>query len=321
MLTAVSRDIGFPFMSSSFLILISAFFGACETALIRSIGTTHDFFELMTAQYLGVSILCALWMLKTRTSFFSPCWRLQLTRGCTGLCASVSAIILAQEILVCAAQCMLYTSPFFILLIMRLMNRERSVGFLTLLAVLAVGFGGAILVLDPTAEGITMRHLILGGLLGLAAACSTLLLRAVGHRKEPVVRTTFYLSTFCFIAGIIGGFFYHDAGSPLLCTEPKVLLVGLFVLIVQLCRAGGWKYGNWFVNSVFYFSGIPFAAILGWILFDEGLGIEAVLGIALIIAASAAATVIERRKSVKKDAPAAAGKRSREVSPVPAANR
>lgn len=45
-------------MSSSLLILLSAFFGACETALIRSIGTTHDFLELMTAQYLGVSLLC-----------------------------------------------------------------------------------------------------------------------------------------------------------------------------------------------------------------------------------------------------------------------
>ena len=55
-------------MSSSVLILLSAFFGACETALIRSIGTTHDFLELMTAQYLGVSALCTFWMLKTRTS-------------------------------------------------------------------------------------------------------------------------------------------------------------------------------------------------------------------------------------------------------------
>ena len=83
-------------MSSSLLILLSAFFGACETALIRSIGTTHDFLELMTAQYLGVSILCTFWMIRTRTPFLAPCWRLHLARGCTGLCASVSAIILAQ---------------------------------------------------------------------------------------------------------------------------------------------------------------------------------------------------------------------------------
>ena len=120
-------------MSSSLLILLSAFFGACETALIRSIGTTHDFLELMTAQYLGVSLLCTFWMLKTRTPFLTSCWRLHLARGCTGLCASVSAIILAQEIPVCSAECMLYTSPFFILLIMRVMKQESRVSFLTLI--------------------------------------------------------------------------------------------------------------------------------------------------------------------------------------------
>lgn len=292
-------------MSSSLLILLSAFFGACETALIRSIGTTHDFLELMTAQYLGVSLLCTFWMLKTRTSFFSSCWRLHLTRGCTGLCASVSAIILAQEIPVCSAECMLYTSPFFILLIMWMMKWDRKVSFLTLAAILTVGFGGCILALNPTADGMTIRHLILGGILGLAAACSTLLLRAVGNRGEPVVRTTFYLSTFCFAAGIIGGLFYRGGADGLICTEPKVLLIGLIVLIVQLCRAGGWKYGNWFVNSVFYFSGIPFAAMLGFLLFGEKVGAEALIGVVLIIGASAAATMLERART-KKSASSAA---------------
>lgn len=292
-------------MSSSVLILLSAFFGACETALIRSIGTTHDFLELMTAQYLGVSALCTFWMLKTRTPFLTSCWRLHLTRGCTGLCASVSAIILAQEIPVCAAECMLYTSPFFILLIMWVMKWDRKVSFLTLAAILAVGFGGSILALNPTADGLTLRHLILGGILGLAAACTTLLLRAVGKREEPVVRTTFYLSTFCFLAGVAGGYFYRGEVDGLICTEPKVLLIGLLVLIVQLCRAGGWKYGNWFVNSVFYFSGIPFAALLGLVFFNESLSAEAFIGIVLIIGASAAATMIERRRTQKNTSSAA----------------
>ncbi|KAB7656318.1 DMT family transporter [Sutterella seckii] len=286
-------------MSSSLLILLSAFFGACETALIRSIGTTHDFLELMTAQYLGVSILCTFWMIRIRTPFLAPCWRLHLARGCTGLCASVSAIILAQEIPVCSAECMLYTSPFFILLIMRVMKQESRVSFLTLAAILTVGFGGCILVLNPTADGLTIRHLILGGILGFSAACSTLLLRTVGKRGEPVVRTTFYLSTFCLAAGLIGGFFYRGGAEGLISTEPKVLLIGLIVLIVQLCRAGGWKYGNWFVNSVFYFSGIPFAAMLGFLLFGEKVGVEALIGIVLIIGASAAATMLERRKTRK----------------------
>ncbi len=285
-------------MNPSLFILVSALLGAAGTALIRGVGLEHDYFELIMVENVVMLLACGAWMLARRVPFRTPCLKLHLARGVMGFIASVASVQLAQQIPVALAECMLYTSPFFILLIVWISGSDRSVSFSTLAGILVIGFAGCLMVLSPGSGGVSARHVALGLVLGGSAACATLLLRALGSRGEPVVRTTFYISAFCFTAGTLFGT-WECGPCPVrnILGDPVVLVLGVLSLAVQICRAAGWKYGKWFVNTVFYFTGIPFAALFGLLFFGEVPGVVALAGMLMIALASVTATRLQGRGS------------------------
>lgn len=171
-----------------------------------------------------------------------------------------------------------------------------------LLAVLA-GMAGVALVLQPTVAQDQLGHGLAGLASGMFAALAYLQVAALGRAGEPDYRVVFY---FC-IGGVAvggglalaqGGFAAHDARGALL-----LLAVGVLATVAQLMMTRAYAIGSPLVNASLNYSGIGFAFGFGLLWFDEAVSVLALAGIALIVAAGVAATLLRARlKAANEDA-------------------
>ncbi len=192
----------------------------------------------------------------------------------------------------------LFSAPIFVLLLSRFVYHQRIGPFRV--AAVAIGFLGVILVLGPTEGEVRGLATLLPVLAGALYAMGN-----VATRQWCAVESAETLTAGFFLAlGIIGlvgmavlavwqpavpegaqGFLLRGYVSPtrtfLLWTfvqaAASLLGVGLMVKAYQLAEASR--------VSVFEYLILPISAFWTWILWDEGLGTQAVLGMALIVAA------------------------------------
>ena len=153
---------------------------------------------------------------------------------------------------------------------------------------IAVGFGGVALVLHPTLN----QDQIWAGLIGLASgmlsAMAYLQVTALGRAGEPEVRVVFYFSL---MGSVLGALFWLLPGqvnpTPLADIPARSWLalfgVGAFATIAQLLMTRAYARGSTLVNANLQYLGIVHAGLLGTVLFGETLGLDALLGMALIV--------------------------------------
>jgi drug/metabolite transporter (DMT)-like permease len=175
-----------------------------------------------------------------------------------------------------------------------------------LVASVLAGFAGVALVLRPTIEQDQLWFGLCGLLSGLLAAMAYLQVSALGRAGEPEERVVFYFSLGGLLAGLAvaavsGGL------SGLLSHRPQglALLLGIGVLATaaQWMLTRAYAIGSAMVNSALQYMGIVFSFVLGVWLFDDPVTLLALAGMALIVVAGLAATVL-RHRVVKADQPA-----------------
>jgi len=169
-----------------------------------------------------------------------------------------------------------------------------------MVAIVLLGFLGVALVLRPTIEERQLWHGLMGLLSGMLAAVAYLNVTALGRAGEPEVRVVFYFSVGGMVAGLAtapwtGLHAHGPRGLALL------LAVGVLATIAQLLMTRAYTTGGTLVNASLQYLGIVFSFAYGVWLFDDRLTTSAVLGIALIVAAGLAATLL-RSRGVAHDA-------------------
>lgn len=157
-----------------------------------------------------------------------------------------------------------------------------------LVVAIAVGFAGVALVLHPTLN----ENQIWVGLIGLASgmlsAVAYLQVTALGRAGEPEIRVVFYFSL---MGAVLGATFWLLPGqlnpTPLADIPHRSWLalvgVGTFATMAQLLMTRAYARGSTLVNANLQYLGIVHAGLLGTLLFDETLGLDALLGMALIV--------------------------------------
>ncbi|MCJ0764102.1 DMT family transporter [Variovorax terrae] len=161
------------------------------------------------------------------------------------------------------------------------------------LTVLA-GFGGVVLILQPTLEQNQLFAGLIGLLSGLASAFAYMQVTALGRAGEPEERTVFYFSLGATMAGALGMLF---AGASA-WTWPAALWllpIGVLAALGQLCMTRAYSHGATLVVANLQYSGIVFASIYSLVLFGDRLPLAGWAGIGLIIASGIAATVLRER--------------------------
>lgn len=173
-----------------------------------------------------------------------------------------------------------FTTALFAVLIAAMVLRE-PVGPWRWAAVV-LGFAGVVVIAAPDA-----RHVdSLGAALALT---SSLLVAIINHQIRDLARTEEPLTIvfwFGFFGSLIGGallpFFYtpHDSGQWLL-----LLSLGALGLVAQLLLSASLRYGAVASVIVMDYTGLIWAALLGWLVWSDLPALTTWLGAPLIIGA------------------------------------
>jgi drug/metabolite transporter (DMT)-like permease len=175
---------------------------------------------------------------------------------------------------------------------------ETRVDTRLVLAVL-VGFAGVVLVLRPTIAGQQLVYGVIGLASGLLAAVAYLQVTALGRLGEPGERVVFYFSLTGVLFGALYAVFWEGGFAGL--ASPSAQGLGLLAAIGALATLAQWMMTRAYATgatlgvAALQYLGIVFSTLLGLALFAEALSATTLAGIALIMAAGVAATLLQRR--------------------------
>ncbi|MBP7502003.1 MAG: EamA family transporter, partial [Aquabacterium sp.] len=134
---------------------------------------------------------------------------------------------------------------------------------------------------------------IWAGLIGLASgmlsAMAYLQVTALGKAGEPEIRVVFYFSLMGSLMGAATWLLLPGQINPTPLAEIPthswlaLFGVGVFATVAQLLMTRAYARGSTLVNANLQYLGIVHAGLLGTVLFGETLGLDALLGMALIV--------------------------------------
>ena len=173
-----------------------------------------------------------------------------------------------------------------------------------LVAAVMAGFVGVALVLRPTIDQAQLWHGVVGLGSGLIAATAYLQVTALGRVGEPGERVVLYFS----ITGIVFGGAFALLGSGLhahtLRGAALLLATGLLATAAQWMITRAFGTGATLGMAALQYLGIAYSFGLGMLVFDEKPTWMSAAGIALIIAAGVAATLLGQRPRTPPHTPA-----------------
>ena len=160
-----------------------------------------------------------------------------------------------------------------------------------LIAAVLTGFAGVALVLRPTLEQQQLWHGLAGLLSGLLAATAYLQITALGRAGEPTERIVFYFS----LGGLgVGALWIALQGAHAHTPRGLALLlaIGLLATTAQMMTTRAYRIGRTLSNASLQYLGIVFSFGFGVLLFDDPVTWMALAGMALIVIAGLAATLL-----------------------------
>ena len=160
-----------------------------------------------------------------------------------------------------------------------------------LVGTVLLGFAGVALVLRPTVEQDQLWPGLIGLLSGMLAAMAYLQVTALGRAGEPEYRVVFYFSVGGMVAGLATmlwtGAHAHTAVGVL-----WLVAVGVLATVAQWMMTRAYSIGRTLVNASLQYLGIAWSFVYGVLVFDDAVTPMALGGMALIVAAGLAATLL-----------------------------
>jgi S-adenosylmethionine uptake transporter len=264
------------------------------------VGFAHyGLFELVFWRNALGAVAVAGWALATGRRIATPHLPLHLRRSAAGCSAMVLWFVALAHLPLPTAATLGNTSPLFVAVAVAVAARLRGLpsdgtrGRLYLAA--ALGFAGVLLALRPTMDGAGLAGFAAGLGSGLLASLVFFEMRSLGAVGEPSWRVVLWFSTVASLVGLAGiaatgGFSPHTAaGVGWLAAIAGLALIG------QLCMTRAFAGPATLLAANLQYTNIGFAAVIGWIAFDDALSARESIGIATIVAAGAYATWVTAR--------------------------
>ena len=169
-----------------------------------------------------------------------------------------------------------------------------------LVAAVLAGFVGVALVLRPTVTQQQLWFGLAGLLSGMLAALAYLQVTALGRSGEPAERIVFYFSLGGLVVGAlwmaVRGVSPHTLGGLAL-----LLSIGVVATLAQMMMTRAYHIGSTLTNASLQYLGIAFAFVFGVVLFDDPVTASALGGMALIVVAGLAATLLRTHRLADTD--------------------
>ncbi len=268
--------------------VLFALMGVCVKFATRDYGVMELVFYRGVIGCIGI----ALFARARRGTLATPVPWMHLRRGAVGTLSLALWLYATSLLPLGTAMTLNYTSPVFLAafaVAAALMAGRRA--HWPMAAAVAIGFAGVLLILRPSFDGSQSNAALAGLASGVMAALAYWHIKELGRVGEPDWRIVFYFAASGVALGLIGAL---AAGfSPLTPRGVLLLLaVGLTATLAQLAMTRAYSQGRTLLTANLQFSAIVFASILGIVVFDDRLGTASWIGIALIIASGAIATML-----------------------------
>lgn len=280
------------YIKGMIMIILSAFFFACMNVSVRLAGdlpsVQKSFFRNLVA-----AILAAILLIQERTAprvprkYWGPL-AIRCTFGTLGILCNFYAI---DHLLVADASILNKLSPFFAIIFSFLILKEKitpAQGFCVLLA-----FVGCLFVVKPGFQNAAFLPALIGVCGGMGAGIAYTMVRILGTHgvKGPVI--VFYFSIFsCLFVLPFIACSYQPMSLRQLGT---LLMAGVFAAGGQFSITAAYSCAPAGKISIFDYSQIIFATLLGFCLFGEVPDKYSFLGYGLLVLASVCMFLYNRK--------------------------
>lgn len=278
------------------LIMASEFFLVCSGMVIK-----HLHGEVSTEQTVFfrnlfglVLMLPWLWRSGGVQVLKTSCLHLHFVRALTGVIAMSCMYYAWARLPLAEAALLKQTMPFFVPIVAFFWMKER-LSWHTVAAIL-LGFAGVILVLNPMQGEGVFNVAVLAALAGAVLGGSTKVsIRRMRSGEEPARRVVFYFALFASLLSVIPAVLHW---MPLgMVTLGWLILLGAFATLAQLLLTAAYGHAPAGQLGAFSYSSVVFAALLGWLLWDETLTLLAVMGMCVIITAGVLVMLGQRSRA------------------------
>ena len=190
------------------------------------------------------------------------------------------------------ANVLLNTTPIFIPLIGAIaLNKQIS---LRLWGAISLGFIGLLLVVQPNAQLLQDPANLIGLGAGLCAAIEFLTVRHLSQTQSSLAQTLYYLLIGAVLIAPIALWQWQSLDMT---TVGYVVAAAASFLTFQLLLVQAYRYAEPHQIGVFQYSSVIFAAIIGWLFFNEIPNGIALAGMVLICVGGAIAIYLEQQPS------------------------
>ena len=260
---------------------LSAAMFAVQTAIVRHLSMELHFLEISLFRALFGVVAMLPWLCRRglgvmRTSNS----RLYIARGALGTVAMYGWFGGIALIPIADATAISFTFPLFIALFGVLLLREpvRAASWIALV----VGFAGTLVVIRPGFEEVNMGALMVIGA-GLLIAMSAMILKVTLRTDLPDI-AALYQAVYMLPFALIGAVFVWSA--PTLEQWLWGFALGAASTSAQRCYSRAFAVGDTSAVAPFDFSRLPFAVVIGLVVFSEIPDFWTIVGGAIIFSAS-----------------------------------
>jgi drug/metabolite transporter (DMT)-like permease len=267
--------------SGPFWMLVASFLFACMGAFVKLGSAYFSTAELVFYRcFVGLIVVGGV-VVSRGGSLASPVLGKQLTRAIAGTISLMMYFYAIARLPLATAVTLNYTSPLFLALFTTLWLGERPSA--KLLASIALGFAGVIVLLHPTFQ----REQWFAGLIGLAsgfgAGIAYLNVRMLGEAGEPEWRTVFYFSLIATLAG--AGWMLFDHFSPVTWRNIWIVAgMGACATGAQLAMTRAYRKGRTLVVASLAYTTVMGSSLFGLIIWGDQPGWQGWLAMVLIMA-------------------------------------
>lgn len=234
------------------------------TTLIREVGREVHPFEIAFFRTATNLILMVPFALRTgKAVLHTPNHRIYALRGLVGLTFLMTYFPGAALIPVSDAQALIFTSPLFasVMAVLFLGETVRA----RRIAALAAGFAGALVILRPGLQEVSVGALLV--LVGaMANATSNVIVRHTTRSDHPDM-AVLYLMIYVTPMSLVPALFVWT--TPTWTQALLMVGVGVFATLNQRFLSRAFHAAEATAVLPFDFARLPFAAVIGWIVFAE----------------------------------------------------
>ena len=279
------------------MIILSAFFFACMNVSVRLAGDLptmqKSFFRNLVAAAFAAAILMKNHVSPRVNSRYWAPLAMRCIFGIVGILCNYYAI---DHLLVADASILNKLSPFFAIIFSFLILKEKITP--TQASCVMLAFIGCLFVVKPGFQNAALIPALIGVCGGLGAGIAYTMVRVLGTHgiKGPVI--VFYFSMFSCV--LLLPWLIFDFAPMTMKQLGTLLMAGLFAAGGQFTITTAYTYAPAGKISIFDYSQIIFATLLGFFLFGEIPDGYSFIGYGLIIAASLGMFIYNRRAAEKK---------------------